>query len=33
MLYGDEGIREMRAVKESLDPDYKLAAGVIFEER
>jgi D-lactate dehydrogenase (cytochrome) len=32
-LYGSEGIDEMRAVKESLDPGYKLAPGVIFERR
>jgi len=32
-LYGDQGIDEMRAVKRSLDPNYKLAAGVIFPER
>lgn len=30
-LYGAAGIDEMRAVKRSLDPEYKLAAGVIFE--
>jgi len=29
-LYGDEGIAEMRAVKRALDPDWKLAPGVIF---
>jgi len=32
-LYGDAGIEEMRAVKRCLDPEYKLAAGVIFDER
>ena len=32
-LYGNVGIEEMRAVKRSLDPEYKLAAGVIFGER
>jgi len=32
-LYGDAGIEEMRAVKRSLDPEYKLAPGVIFNER
>jgi D-lactate dehydrogenase (cytochrome) len=32
-LYGSEGIDDMRAVKESLDPEYKLAPGVIFERR
>jgi D-lactate dehydrogenase (cytochrome) len=29
-LYGDEGIAQMRAVKRALDPDWKLAAGVLF---
>ena len=29
-LYGDAGIEEMRAVKRALDPDWKLAPGVIF---
>jgi len=29
-LYGDAGINEMRAVKRALDPDWKLAPGVIF---
>jgi D-lactate dehydrogenase (cytochrome) len=29
-LYGDEGIAQMRAVKHALDPDWKLAPGVIF---
>jgi D-lactate dehydrogenase (cytochrome) len=29
-LYGDAGIEEMRAVKRALDPDGKLAPGVIF---
>jgi D-lactate dehydrogenase (cytochrome) len=29
-LYGDHGIAEMRAVKQALDPDWKLAPGVIF---
>ena len=32
-LYGERGIEEMRAVKETLDPAYKLAPGVIFEKR
>jgi D-lactate dehydrogenase (cytochrome) len=31
-LYGTQGIREMRSVKESLDPQYKLAPGVIFQK-
>jgi D-lactate dehydrogenase (cytochrome) len=30
-LYGDEGIEQMRAVKRALDPEWKLAPGVIFE--
>jgi D-lactate dehydrogenase (cytochrome) len=30
-LYGEEGIEQMRAVKRSLDPQWKLAPGVIFE--
>jgi D-lactate dehydrogenase (cytochrome) len=29
-LYGDAGIEEMRAVKQALDPGWKLAPGVIF---
>jgi D-lactate dehydrogenase (cytochrome) len=29
-LYGEEGIEQMRAVKRALDPDWKLAPGVIF---
>src|SRR5262252_459559 len=29
-LYGDAGIEEMRAVKRALDPDWKLAPGVLF---
>jgi D-lactate dehydrogenase (cytochrome) len=29
-LYGDHGIEEMRAVKRALDPNWKLAAGVLF---
>ncbi len=30
-LYGDAGIEAMRKVKRALDPDWKLAPGVIFE--
>jgi len=29
-LYGDAGLDEMRAIKSALDPDWKLAPGVIF---
>jgi D-lactate dehydrogenase (cytochrome) len=31
-LYGDDGIDQMRAVKHALDPDWKLAPGVLFPE-
>jgi D-lactate dehydrogenase (cytochrome) len=31
-LYGDAGIEQMRAVKRALDPEWKLAPGVIFAE-
>ena len=31
-LYGDEGIEQMKAVKRALDPEWKLAPGVIFDE-
>ena len=31
-MYGDDGIEEMRAVKRALDPEWKLAAGVLFTE-
>jgi D-lactate dehydrogenase (cytochrome) len=31
-LYGDRGIAEMRLVKRALDPEGKLARGVLFEE-
>jgi len=30
MLYGDEGVSAMRRVKTALDPEWKLAAGVIL---
>jgi D-lactate dehydrogenase (cytochrome) len=30
-LYGDAGLEEMRAIKRALDPDWKLAPGVIFD--
>jgi D-lactate dehydrogenase (cytochrome) len=29
-LYGDEGIEQMRAVKRAVDPEWKLASGVLF---
>ncbi len=29
-LYGDEGIAQMRAVKQALDPGWKLSPGVLF---
>ena len=29
-LYGERGVDEMRAVKRALDPNWKLAPGVIF---
>jgi D-lactate dehydrogenase (cytochrome) len=29
-MYGDDGIEQMRAVKRALDPDWKLAPGVLF---
>lgn len=29
-LYGDEGLAQMRAVKAALDPEWKLAPGVLF---
>jgi D-lactate dehydrogenase (cytochrome) len=29
-LYGDDGIEQMRAVKRALDPEWKLAPGVVF---
>ena len=31
-LYGERGIEEMRVVKRALDPEWKLAAGVLFPE-
>jgi len=30
-LYGERGLEEMRAVKRALDPDWKLAPGVVFK--
>ena len=32
-LYGQQGINEMRAIKRALDPEWKLAAGVLFPKR
>ena len=32
-LYGDAGIEEMRAVKRALDPEWKLAPGVLFPKQ
>ena len=32
-LYGDDGIAEMRAVKAALDPQWKLAPGVLFQRQ
>jgi len=32
-LYGPEGIDQMRAVKRALDPEWKLAPGVLFPRR
>ena len=29
-MYGESGIDEMRAVKRALDPEWKLAPGVLF---
>ena len=31
LLYGADGIEEMRRVKRALDPGWKLAPGVLFE--
>ena len=31
-LYGDEGIEQMRAVKRAIDPEWKLAPGVLFPQ-
>jgi D-lactate dehydrogenase (cytochrome) len=30
LLYGDDGIAEMRRVKAALDPEWKLSPGVLF---
>jgi len=29
-LYGRDGVEAMRAVKRSLDPEFKLSPGVLF---
>jgi len=29
-LYGDDAIEQMRAIKRALDPEWKLAPGVLF---
>jgi D-lactate dehydrogenase (cytochrome) len=29
-LYGDQGIDEMRAIKRAMDPDWRLAPGVLL---
>jgi len=33
LLYGKKGIDEMRAVKDAIDPEWKLAPGVLFSRR
>ena len=30
-LYGLDGVEEMRRVKQALDPEWKLAPGVLFD--
>jgi D-lactate dehydrogenase (cytochrome) len=30
MMYGAEGIAEMRRIKQALDPEWKLSPGVLF---
>ena len=32
-MYGAEGIDQMRAVKRAIDPEWKMAPGVLFSER
>jgi D-lactate dehydrogenase (cytochrome) len=32
-LYGEDGIEEMRRIKRALDPEWKLAPGVLFSEK
>ena len=31
-LYGEPGVDDMRRVKSALDPDWKLAPGVLFDQ-
>jgi D-lactate dehydrogenase (cytochrome) len=31
-MYGDDGIEQMRAVKHAIDPEWKMAPGVLFEK-
>jgi len=33
LLYGNKGVDEMRAVKAAIDPEWKLAPGVLFSRR
>ncbi len=33
LLYGKKGVDEMRAVKRAIDPEWKLAPGVLFSKR
>ena len=33
MMYGDEGIEEMRRIKRAIDPEWKLSPGVLFPRR
>jgi FAD/FMN-containing dehydrogenase len=32
MMYGEEGIDQMRRVKRAIDPEWKLSPGVIFTQ-
>ena len=32
-MYGEEGVRQMRAVKQAFDPEFRLNRGNLFEER
>ena len=32
-MYGEEGIEEMRAIKRAIDPEWKMAPGVLFTPR